>query len=450
VNAETADALFERALQSAIAEIRPDIGALVDQAAEESEMLAKLEVAGRTRRNEAEAAAAADLAHFDALLSERQQLVVRALDASPSALTDIQAAIEAGNADIASLETLLLEIDARLDEVRRNLDRQVRDKAFRFAMARARQTLALAADPQAAHQESGHPPDAEAPRRRLRGLVHRKPASQADAKEALDAGEADPTEQLAKLKTARDNVIKSIDSTKLEVARLEAQHDREVRRILASRPETAEIEARISSFEKGTVKALCEKGVLPICRLWIDEQLRQRNVDLYGLRLRVKHVSGLGEFASPGRELATDAYGSLAALLNQLPGGSIGISGSRGAGKTTLIRAFCSERHLIRGEPPALAAVVSAPVNYEPREFVLHLFAKLCRSVLGDAASTTVAPRLDTPELLDSLKATGIAAGIGVLLIAVGLGLVIMTTVSGTIHSVIGYPRGPLRRRRRS
>jgi hypothetical protein len=53
-------------------------------------------------------------------------------------------------------------------------------------------------------------------------------------------------------------------------------------------------------------------------------------------------------------------------------------------GKTTLIRSLCPRNSF--GNTPTgslLSIVVSAPVHYDGREFLLYLFATLCRAVLG-------------------------------------------------------------------
>jgi hypothetical protein len=68
--------------------------------------------------------------------------------------------------------------------------------------------------------------------------------------------------------------------------------------------------------------------------------------------------------------------------MSSMVGGSYGIAGPRGAGKTTLIHSFYDGRY--KGTRRAI--MVSAPVEYAPRDFVLYLFATLCRNVLGAAA----------------------------------------------------------------
>ncbi|MFJ7214233.1 hypothetical protein [Amycolatopsis sp. NPDC098790] len=67
--------------------------------------------------------------------------------------------------------------------------------------------------------------------------------------------------------------------------------------------------------------------------------------------------------------------------------GAVGLAGPRGSGKSTVISRQLHDR------PGQVAVTVSAPVRYEPRDFILHLHSTLCREVIrkftrrsGDAA----------------------------------------------------------------
>jgi hypothetical protein len=79
--------------------------------------------------------------------------------------------------------------------------------------------------------------------------------------------------------------------------------------------------------------------------------------------------------------IPTDARRDLELFLQHRSAGSVGLSGPRGAGKSSLIRVSCPEGD-VRSEG-LFGIVVTAPVEFEAREFVLHLFGRLCGAVLG-------------------------------------------------------------------
>jgi hypothetical protein len=68
-------------------------------------------------------------------------------------------------------------------------------------------------------------------------------------------------------------------------------------------------------------------------------------------------------------------------------GGSVGLAGPRGAGKTSAMEAYLSRRLRGRGESRELTVHLSAPTQYDAREFMLHLQATLCRKVLAARGS---------------------------------------------------------------
>ena len=73
----------------------------------------------------------------------------------------------------------------------------------------------------------------------------------------------------------------------------------------------------------------------------------------------------------------------LARLIDRTSSASVGISGMRGIGKSTLIRWLCTERNAC-GLLPALGIYVTAPVEYDARDFLVHLYITLCKTVLAD------------------------------------------------------------------
>ncbi|HEU4739582.1 MAG TPA: hypothetical protein VFS54_10950 [Solirubrobacterales bacterium] len=103
----------------------------------------------------------------------------------------------------------------------------------------------------------------------------------------------------------------------------------------------------------------------------------------FSTSFRIFDRRGLRQLADPDREVPTAAIGELEGLIASLDSGSIGLSGPRGCGKTTLIRSFTEGRTMPIGKE-LVGLTVAAPVKYDAREFVLHLFASLCERVRRD------------------------------------------------------------------
>lgn len=96
---------------------------------------------------------------------------------------------------------------------------------------------------------------------------------------------------------------------------------------------------------------------------------------------RASSARGLAEILDKVHEVPTLARRRMMQLLETLPGANIGLSGPRGVGKSTLLRSVAGA-NLKLGEKEAVAIYTAAPVHYEGRDFVLHLFSSLCRQVL--------------------------------------------------------------------
>lgn len=140
----------------------------------------------------------------------------------------------------------------------------------------------------------------------------------------------------------------------------------------------ADVAAEAADAQARAYATQVREGVAGWLREWINESQRYS----YDTSLRFGDRSGLAEVDDPKHEIPTGAKEELVALVENeaMPGGAIGLAGPRGAGKSTLMRSLCEELESTEG---TLGAMVDAPTDYDPRDFVLHLFAQVCTRVVG-------------------------------------------------------------------
>jgi hypothetical protein len=125
------------------------------------------------------------------------------------------------------------------------------------------------------------------------------------------------------------------------------------------------------------VETLYGKGLVPLVA-----ELSNSPDTAFSTLLRLPAQS----FVDPdtGVEIETAAVAELRQLLRR-PKGSFALAGPRGAGKTTLLERWCAGHFLDRGTDGTvtrhLPIRVDAPVGYEPKEFLTHLFGRLCVAV---------------------------------------------------------------------
>ncbi|GAA2210032.1 hypothetical protein GCM10009850_054910 [Nonomuraea monospora] len=109
--------------------------------------------------------------------------------------------------------------------------------------------------------------------------------------------------------------------------------------------------------------------------------------------MTIEAMPGLLEAAPGERIVVTSAFEGLEAMIRQRRHGSFGLSGPRGIGKSTLIDYFANPRPDAPGERrPRMGVKVLAPVSYDARDFVLHLYSEACETVAGGERSKNLSP----------------------------------------------------------
>lgn len=104
-----------------------------------------------------------------------------------------------------------------------------------------------------------------------------------------------------------------------------------------------------------------------------------RNPRLFDAGIGEKSPPRLIEGSEPRHPVVTEAMVQVGATARNVHSGSLGISGPRGVGKSTILQFFGTDA--ADSDDGDLRLVVPAPVDYEPREFIIHLFSQLCEAV---------------------------------------------------------------------
>jgi hypothetical protein len=126
-----------------------------------------------------------------------------------------------------------------------------------------------------------------------------------------------------------------------------------------------------------------------------------RNTRLFDTHIGEKAPPRLLEGSEPRRLVVTEAMTRVSATARNIHSGSLGVSGPRGAGKSTILQFFGADT--AAGDSTDLRLIVPAPVDYEPREFIIHLFSQLCEAVPhGPADRSAIAT--ETRRHLEQLR----------------------------------------------
>ena len=157
--------------------------------------------------------------------------------------------------------------------------------------------------------------------------------------------------------------------------------------VIASSPEhTFRSRRQLRSFlrqtaadaEKEWREAAMERAFLPFLR----RRLYEFAQPVFSVKLTVHDAPGLRQMRANQYIVSTRVSGQFKRRLERLDGGAVGIAGPRGAGKTTLLEAERDGLFLQAGQT-RLTVMESVPVDFEARDFALHLYARLCTEVIN-------------------------------------------------------------------
>jgi PAS domain-containing protein len=105
----------------------------------------------------------------------------------------------------------------------------------------------------------------------------------------------------------------------------------------------------------------------------------------FSVELRIVNSDGLLQMHARDSIVATKGvFSPFEIQVSQVNGGAIGVAGPQGVGKSTLLEAYRNGRFIGAGREH-LVVFESVPVRYDPRDFALHLYAALCKAVVGFA-----------------------------------------------------------------
>ncbi|HUR03866.1 MAG TPA: DUF998 domain-containing protein, partial [Nonomuraea sp.] len=156
------------------------------------------------------------------------------------------------------------------------------------------------------------------------------------------------------------------------------------------------------------------------------QELNAARAAAYEPTMSVPSVEQLRESLTNEKPVITATFLRLNRMIMERREGSFGIAGPRGVGKSTMIEHFAAPRVPWENSAPSgrprLGVLVSAPVVYDAREFVLHLYAEICRKVAGVRAVEADHVKPITPRPTSPVRSAWLlVAGSAGLVFAYGL-----------------------------
>lgn len=160
----------------------------------------------------------------------------------------------------------------------------------------------------------------------------------------------------------------------------------EFEKALEHRPEWRKLTEEIISAIENLTSTLIDHVLVPALRRRLEEEkqaVRDRQRRAYPTELEDIDAAAL---ADKSKFTTTSSIDSVVRLLRRMPSGSVGIAGSRGSGKTSLLENLGKALEgagRLQDAPEqtqysVFTVVVSAPVKYVPRDFLALLHKAIC------------------------------------------------------------------------
>ncbi|WP_394616453.1 hypothetical protein JNUCC0626_43485 [Lentzea sp. JNUCC 0626] len=130
-------------------------------------------------------------------------------------------------------------------------------------------------------------------------------------------------------------------------------------------------------------RELRDDVLVPELREWLHRQATPS----FELAIRLRDASGLTMPPDLLPLVRTAAVDRCAHEVARLMPSAIGLAGTRGAGKTTIVERAVRGEFSDGPQHSMLGIMTSAPVRYDARDFALHIHSRVCREVLNFLAN---------------------------------------------------------------
>ncbi|MFW6203331.1 MAG: P-loop NTPase fold protein [Actinomycetota bacterium] len=199
-------------------------------------------------------------------------------------------------------------------------------------------------------------------------------------------------------------------------------------------PNWRDIDKSIRAAIESLQFAFVEQAMIPSLRLWFNRERQKQAKQDWNYRRRLDEDVDTAELRSPVTRwsfVRTERLETLGQLLGRMPGGSIGVAGPRGSGKTTALRNVELVMAAAQKRFQLFQVHVSAPVEYVPREFLLFLHDVICTSWLDRQGVSPTAGQ--PPEEGERLRRLWAMATVALPVVLAGAGIAVWLTGLATV-----------------